>query len=110
MKKTALALALTLVLPTMPTGHALTAAYAERKDIGTWVVTYGIRITTTLYTEDGQPFVRQRFDDGSTLTEKLSKRGDRYYLPGGEWFVIASNGNLNLYDADGLIWSAVPRK
>lgn len=109
MKKTALALALALALPSVSTGHALTAAYAEREDIGTWVVTYGIRITTTLYTQDGQPFMRQRFDDGSTLTERLTKRGDRYHLPGGEWFIIASNGNLNLYDADGLIWSARPQ-
>ena len=99
--KTAFALTVLLALPA-------TAVPAETTEVGTWSVTYGIKITTTLYREDGQPYMRQRFDDGSRLVERLTKRGDRYYLPGGEWFVITKSGNLNLYDSDGLIWSARP--
>lgn len=101
--KTALALSVILALPA-------TGTHAETTEIGTWSVTYGIKITTTLYREDGQPYMRQRFADGSQLVERLTKRGDRYYLPGGEWFVITERGNLNLYDSDGLIWSARPKK
>ncbi len=102
--KTALTLPLILFI-LLPVAVAQT----ETKDIGTWVVNqYGITITTTLHEKSGQPYMRQRYDDGSELEDKLTKRGNRYYLPTGEWFVITSTGRLNLYDSDGLIWSARP--
>ncbi len=54
--KTALTLPLVLFI-LLP----VAVAQAETKDIGTWVVNqYGITITTTLYEESGQPYMRQR--------------------------------------------------
>ena len=87
-------------------------APAESK-LGTWGVTYeGVRITTTIY-QDGSSYRMEQVlvwnGNGDTIRERLSKRGERYYLPGGEWFVIDS-GYLDLYDSSGLIWSARPVK
>ena len=89
-------------------GHPSTKP-ARIAQLGTWTVAhFGLVITTTLYEEGGLPLMRQEFEDGSSVEAHLSRRVGEYYLPSGEWFVVTDNGNLDLHDADGLIWSAKP--
>ena len=78
--------------------------------MGTWRVRYlGVNITTTIY-RNGSSYKKEQIlvwnGNGDTIRERLTKRGDRYYLPGGECFVI--DGYLDLYDDSGFIWSARP--
>lgn len=88
------------------------AAQAAESAEGEWVVAYsGSKITTSFYHEDEQPFMHQIVDsdddaESGELREELTKRGDRYYLSGSDYFVIANNGNLTAYDSEGQIWEA----
>ena len=89
-------------------GHPSTEP-ARTAELGTWKVDhFGLLITTTLYEEGGLPLMRQELEDGSSVESHLSRRVGEYYLPSGEWLVITEDGNLDMHDADGLIWSAKP--
>lgn len=91
-------------------GHPSTEP-VRTAQLGAWKVDhFGVVITTTLYEEGGLPLMRQEFEDGSSVESHLSRRVGEYYLPSGEWLVVTENGNLDMHDADGLIWSAKPAK
>lgn len=107
----ALAILLPALIPDSTAPVQTKQQEVAQEEVGVWRVNYAQQtITTTLYTEGGSTYMHQHFDDGSELEERLTERDGRYYLPDGEWFVIASNGNLDLNDAGGLIWSARPHR
>lgn len=73
--------------------------------LGTWRVEYaGFDITTSILRSGSRYTMEQRLA-GDRIVEPLTKTGNRYYLPSGDYFVIDS-GNLELYDSDGLVWAA----
>ena len=108
-----------------------TALTAQEGEIGTWQVRYqGVNITTTIYRKGENGYMRQRFDDGSTLSGLLGRLpiadalhyfillGDNPNASMGELmrennltqFIVHDNGRLELRDVDGTIWTARPKR
>ncbi|MXW01511.1 MAG: hypothetical protein F4X59_18170 [Holophagales bacterium] len=84
-------------------------AESSTRTLGTWRVTYqGVNITTSIRQEDGDYYMEQYLvfrGSGNRIEERLTKRGDRYYLNNSEYFVI-DTGYLEAYDSSGFIWAA----
>ncbi len=90
-------------------------APANREIIGRWLDEspfIGSRIT--IFREDGQLFIEQMFNDGSSLKKELVEKktplGRRFDnvegSSAGDHWVLGSDGNLQVRDNDGLITTA----
>jgi len=79
------------------------------KIIGKWYGNMGSGLYCSfrlLYSKKtGEYFMDRNYDDGSNDSQKLGKLGSKYmqFNSFGEYYMINSFGNLELYDRDGLI-------
>lgn len=77
--------------------------------VGSWKFSlYQMGGTLTIYKKDNQYFNYIVYSDGSKGTTELSKEGDKYYLLDdgmhtsyGGYYVVSSDGLLNVFDDDG---------
>jgi len=82
--------------------------------IGKWLVNYGFEYKTAFYKKGDQVMIKTAFDDGSSEDVKLSSNeinGQvRYYDEGGkergEYYIIASNGDLQFWSKNGNYYTA----
>ena len=87
--------------------------HANRDMIGRWL-DEGLGSRITIFDEDGRLFIQQAFKDGSSfkkeLVESRSPLGRRFdKVDGsstGDYWILRSNGNLQIRDNDGLIATA----
>ena len=102
---------LSLLVPESGVSDAAVSSLSASADeeLGTWRVTYqGVNITTTIRREQDAYYLEQYLvfqGNGDRIEERLTKRGDRYYLNSTEYFVI-DTGYLEAYDSSGFIWAA----
>jgi len=101
--------ALVALILLVPESVVSDADVSADQELGTWRVTYqGVNITTTIRREQGAYYMEQYLvfqGNGDRIEERLTKRGDRYYLNSTEYFVI-DTGYLEAYDSSGFIWAA----
>lgn len=93
-------------------------ACGGKEVIGEWQDSQagGYAATITIYRDSGEPMIDFEFNDGSGMTRELVEKtigGQRRFEErrsgSDEYYVIDTQGNLKLYDRDGLIRTTVRR-
>jgi hypothetical protein len=81
--------------------------------IGTWLDTWGLAHTVVIRKVNGVYQMTSQYSDGSgetiTLIEKVVNGEERLYEESGIYMVIENNGNLGVYDNQGLIYECEPK-
>jgi hypothetical protein len=81
--------------------------------VGIWLDTWGLSHTVIIRKVNGVYQMTSQFSDGSeetiTLTEHIVNGEQRLYGEFGTYMVIENNGNLGVYDSQGLIYECKPK-